>query len=841
MKKHFLSILFLFLLLQVNLTAQERHKEELNEIAKAHFQRHSPRNTPSRLQLADDTDSPTLLGGSSDFLPEASKESFYVYTDNGNGFVILSSDQRMPEVLGYSDSGTFPADSMPDGLRMLLSSYQDMANSLTKSTTFLMEEDPSATSGLPLEKKPLLDTIAWTQDYPFNQDCPKINGKSTLVGCVATAMSSVMAYYKYPSQGKGSVSYTWNGMAILSNFSTRYYQWDKIRGRYPAVRYTDKSEGLFAPEEGKEVAKLCYDVAASIKMNFGIDASSSTNTAQLLPSSFINNFSYDPNIQVLYRTYFTRCEWLDILRKEISAGRPVIYCGRESLNLGHLFLADGYDADGLIHFDFGWGGMSNGYYHLTAITPDEFGAGASSNNGFNIDQHIYIGVQPPTEEISFLSHIILNKDLSASATKLKRTASFSVTSTIINKGRAFDGTYTAMLISQDGEQYALKTADAIQLTMDQSKSMNLSCLVPTTVPAGQYQLQIMAKDKRESEWQRAHSLTTVSSYFNARVTADSLILTPATTFSLLSGEVKATHDLYKGKQGDYTLTLTNGDNEFFGSIGIGARSGNSYTVIAECIGSLEKGETRTFPLSSTVNLNAGEYTLIPLYLKSGKWEVLSLQGTPATVKPAPAGTYNLKCLSSKLPASGHKVGINGILQGEATFTNDGAPYDKGLYFVIFYADYNDTYNVSSHMQPLFVDTKDTVTCTFSFAHNLPESVYSVSMYDPSNSASRIEPAGLTRFTFAVVSESILSDIPSPIPTKEVITPYYSDGGITFRPTQPVTELKVFHYNGVCIKHTKGAWDQEELTIPTGNLQPGTYLVQLLLATGEWKEAKFIVN
>ena len=64
---------------------------------------------------------------------------------------------------------------------------------------------------------------------------------------------------------------------------------------------------------------------------------------------------------------------------------------------GHQFIVDGYDGNGLFHMNWGWGGMSDGYFVLSLANPDELGAGGgTSTDGYSMDQHAIIGLKPGT-------------------------------------------------------------------------------------------------------------------------------------------------------------------------------------------------------------------------------------------------------------------------------------------------------------------------------------------------------------------------------------------------------------------------------------------------------------
>jgi len=84
------------------------------------------------------------------------------------------------------------------------------------------------------------------------------------------------------------------------------------------------------------------------------------------PKALVKNFGYDSNNQFYMRDFYSFSEWIDLLKTELNAQRPVLY-GGQSIYIGHQFVCDGYDNNGLFHFNWGWGGNSDGYFELSAF------------------------------------------------------------------------------------------------------------------------------------------------------------------------------------------------------------------------------------------------------------------------------------------------------------------------------------------------------------------------------------------------------------------------------------------------------------------------------------------
>jgi hypothetical protein len=98
-------------------------------------------------------------------------------------------------------------------------------------------------------------------------------------------------------------------------------------------------------------------------------------------------FGYDETtLQNLNRSKYTKAEWLQIIREELSAGRPIIYSGNSAGMGGHTWVVDGYDERGRVHMNWGWLGAADDYYDIDLNIP---------GLDFNQKQSMVIGIQKP--------------------------------------------------------------------------------------------------------------------------------------------------------------------------------------------------------------------------------------------------------------------------------------------------------------------------------------------------------------------------------------------------------------------------------------------------------------
>ncbi len=281
---------------------------------------------------------------------DATQEDFYVFNaENNGGFVIISGDDRTEEILGYADSGSLDMDNLPSNLKGWLEGYSKQIDVIRQENYSGQTTARRAPSTPRAAIEPLIIT-KWGQDGPYNLMCPEIDGKHCVTGCVATAMAQVMYYHKWPQNACAAIpAYTAGTRQIqMAALPPTTFKWDKMRDRY--------WEGETG-ESADAVAELMRYCGQAVTMDYNIDESSSG----VVLSTLINYFGYSKNVKRIYMSQHTLSQWEDILYKELSEGRPVLYEGA-SVSNAHEFICDGYDGNGYYHFNWGWNGMADGFF-----------------------------------------------------------------------------------------------------------------------------------------------------------------------------------------------------------------------------------------------------------------------------------------------------------------------------------------------------------------------------------------------------------------------------------------------------------------------------------------------
>ena len=291
---------------------------------------------------------------------------YYIFNFNDStGYAIVGGDDRMPAIVGYSDKGTLNPDNLPVNLKSFLAAYKATIESVEKGDTSAVKNVKAAMkreAGSYTPIAPLLGGIEWSQNAPFNNLCPKYDGKHNAVtGCVATAMAQIMRYWKYPSsllEGiPAYVSHSYN-IPIDSIPNGIGYDWDNM---------PEKDNGDFTKNQAFAVATLMQHIGASVKMDYG--PGSYASDEDVIPA-LTHYFGYDKDIiKKLDRTNFEWEDWNKILQDELGKKRPMYYSGYTFFE-GHAFVCDGMDSDGYYHINWGWG-ADNGYFDITILSPGD--------------------------------------------------------------------------------------------------------------------------------------------------------------------------------------------------------------------------------------------------------------------------------------------------------------------------------------------------------------------------------------------------------------------------------------------------------------------------------------
>ena len=288
---------------------------------------------------------------------------FYIINAEDDGFVIVSGDDRVQDILGYSEHGNLDRTSAPTNVQWLLNSYEDAIKSVMESDGDITSDTRSLNTSISSreEIEPLI-TTTWGQGTPYNALCPTF-GEQCLTGCVATAMAQVINYWKWPVDGTNIVpSYsTATNKIFMPELPSTSFDWDDMTNN--------------------DIARLMLYCGQSVEMDYGVEASGAGDA--VIPSVLENIFGYSNGGRKIERRYYTDSDWFNIIYEELQEKHPVLYSGVSGSD-SHMFICHGYK-EGRFYINWGWNGDYDGYFDLSLLNP--------SNYSFSNSQVAIIGIE----------------------------------------------------------------------------------------------------------------------------------------------------------------------------------------------------------------------------------------------------------------------------------------------------------------------------------------------------------------------------------------------------------------------------------------------------------------
>lgn len=465
-------------------------------------------------------------------------DAYYVFNNDAGGFVIIAGDDAVTPVLGYTSTGSFDAENLPDGLKDLLKSYERQIAALGDNYVANQTATRAAFTG---EK--LLKTAEWNQMAPFNKYTPS----NYVTGCVATAGAIVMKHHGYPAKGTGSHSYTLNGKTLTANFE-HDYDWASM-----PVKYDGTNDADF---DG--VARLMADLGVAVEMQYDKDGSGAY--IGNLVTALQKYYGYSKLSHLLAIEDVGAEAWNSRLRDEIDANRPVLYAASDpNTGGGHAFVIDGYK-DESFSVNWGWGGYCDGFYKIGALNPES--NGKPEGDKYNVGQSAVFGMEPSdgTEKISgmgFMTNVGRFHILNMNITDVKKGQKVGIfCAPIGNTGdQPFTGEVDVALMNAKGEMRKIVTSSP--LTVDDldpgyyysSPSFNFVSTVDAE--PGDY-LAIVAKEKGSSEYIELYD----SNFERLRLPATGYVprtfevrtkMGDGATFQLAGTRYNSSYNFYNGK------------------------------------------------------------------------------------------------------------------------------------------------------------------------------------------------------------------------------------------------------------------------------------------------------
>lgn len=811
MKKIFISFAFLAAVAMAG-NAKELSESEAMNVANSFLN-----GTPSMMRAplkGDATLSTAYTARSTD-----NEHVLYVFNrGEENGFVIVSADDAVDNmVLGYSDSGNFDYESIPENMRAWLKGYEQEIASMRMNG----EQHAAADVYVSQFNKnvgPLVEA-RWGQDAPYNALCPMYDATTRCAtGCVATAMAQIMYHHKYPTHGVGSKDIH-NGTEVeVIDFANTTYEWDLMTPVYSS---------LSTDAERNAVATLMYHVGRSVNMMYSTASGAvSAESAQ----AWATYWDYDKAVVHRDRQFYTIEEWERYIIEDIDNGRPILYHG-QSNDGGHAFVLDGYNDAGYVHINWGWEGMSNGYFKLHALTPEKQGTGGFSG-GYNSGQGAVFGIQPnkynkPTVEITAASLYI---DPSGSYKKGESIAT-EVTS-LTNAGWSHVE-FSAGYMIYDENNNLVETQKVEDYSINGSSMLsvqNIPLTLPTTLADGKYKVYLAHTDSR-GEWKHVAINVNSQPCYTFVIEGDNALILTEEEAVIWATSVECLSDaIYSNRFTSFSITMANPmSHEYFGSI---------YVSIYESKGKFEQRKSNPIALSIPagkeieieipikIEVSKGNYCV---FITDGKKNKMS-ESYPITVLAEPT-IPNLAISNQQITSQ-----AKDLMQMEYTITNNGDDYTGKLRAWILFGTRQPT---SSYDNTESVTIKSGESMNFKqtweFADGVVGETYICSLwYEDSRTGGMTQLSG-GDMSFVLDKETGLEEITS---QRIAIYPNPAHEYLTIEMGDVIERVAIYNMQGAMVMEAE--CNHVTATLNVSSLQAGIYSVVATTAQGT-TFSKVIIN
>lgn len=479
------------------------------------------------------------------------------------GYVIVSGDDEMTELVGYAENGFFDAENVPPQMQLWLDGYAEYVAAVqsgkAKARKILLSDSPSVVV------EPLV-TTKWNQDAPFNNFAPEYtddnnNTQRCATGCAATAMAQIMKFHNWPEQGVGHYSYEHQSFGtISSDFSKHVYDWTNMIDRY--------NNGEYSNVQADAVALLMKDCGVSLNMNYGPVSGASIYS---YTPAFKNYFRYSS--RTVNRSGCETAEFTKIITDELQEGRPIIYCGTGE-DGGHAFVVDGYDTNYFLHVNWGWGGYSDGYFDMNYMDPAGLGIGGGSgafkwNQGIVLARPLKDGVEP-YEFIQQLCFVLFNDVQGGIFCKQEMPANKGDDVTILLRntanlsGESFFGSLNVGVFDDSGalvtmgneERIENNNGELLEFQSGRLYSVDLPMTLNTAgIADGNYIVRAMSK-ANGNVWRKFAS----TDCLNMTVADGKVSLVSPTPNISLTGIGSYNGNVYKGNPFSVNITIHNGSS-----------------------------------------------------------------------------------------------------------------------------------------------------------------------------------------------------------------------------------------------------------------------------------------
>ena len=323
---------------------------------------------------------------------------FHLVSLDGGGFVTVSADDGQPAVIGFSTSGELPssdeanpfwaivgadaAERRAGGRRRHMATRRRNARGARRKFAFSdadtgfrsaarMQKAAKLSSSAPVQSSDGLDDVRVAPLVQSKWDQSTVGGKNVfnyytpkgyLCGCVATALSQIMRFHRFPRADitpKTLQCYT-NEVPLMLTMKGGTYSWDDM----PLVPTSSISD-----IQRRAIGKICFDVGVAARMQYASDGSAAYGG---FAHDFLKNIFGFPSAESYgLDSGSIPAELFGAgILANLDAGYPVMLGIYGPSAGGHAVIADGYGyLEGALfcHLNMGWSGSYDYWYAIPYV------------------------------------------------------------------------------------------------------------------------------------------------------------------------------------------------------------------------------------------------------------------------------------------------------------------------------------------------------------------------------------------------------------------------------------------------------------------------------------------
>lgn len=544
----------------------------------------TPAQALSRLETSEAAESPAVrrLAARSAAMPARivsntdGTPQLYLFNSADGGLMLLSAESDAMPLLGFTDSHT-PGAPLPPALEYMMECYAAEINAVRTGLASAAQTHDSEADMAPIDP---ICTTRWDQTAPYNAQCPTDDGGRCVTGCVATAMAQVLKAYGYPAKcSGGEKSYTWNNKTLKLNFDDVSFDWDAMKDSYTSS------------QSAPEVAKLMKACGYAAEMNYSSSASGANSA--MMAQGLVQYFGYDCTLSHQQREWYHLSDWQQMVYDELAQGYPVYYDGANPDNsVAHAFVVDGYKGNGFFHLNWGWGGMSDGYFLLSALDPAAQGTGGSTS-GYDRGQGAILGMRPGAvtepKKAPLVYAMYSTFNALSPSVSLNSAVSFGVAG---GSGPIYNfGSVTTARCQASVKFVNLETGDVTYLRSGENIDgvgvysgfyCNFS-VIPTRAkfPEGKYEASLAIYNPYSKEYFDVHSAIGSGSIVPCEVKGTTMFFSDPEIATARVESITTSEQIYNGVPFDFSAVLTtDGSQPFYGPLVVNLYSRGKNTVKA---------------------------------------------------------------------------------------------------------------------------------------------------------------------------------------------------------------------------------------------------------------------